>query len=70
MGFTDLEGSPRTAGRRPSVPRACDVAWAFADLVRHQRGYLKLEGIRPAEQDAPKPMSKSPARRRSAWQAK
>ncbi|MET9835980.1 hypothetical protein ABZ078_43415 [Streptomyces sp. NPDC006385] len=38
------------------VARACDFARAFADLVRHQRGYLLLEWIRQAEQDAPKPM--------------
>ncbi|MFD7409471.1 transposase [Streptomyces sp. NPDC059866] len=29
---------------------------AFADLVRHQLGYLLLEWVRQAEQDAPKPM--------------
>ncbi|MFD6175053.1 transposase [Streptomyces coeruleorubidus] len=29
---------------------------AFTDLARHQRGYLLLEWIRQAEQDAPKPM--------------
>lgn len=38
----------------PDITRACDVARAFADLVRHQRGYLLLEWIRRAEQDAPK----------------
>ncbi|WP_406464891.1 hypothetical protein OH768_53310 [Streptomyces sp. NBC_01622] len=27
-----------------------------ADLLRHRRGYLLLEWIRQAEQDAPKPM--------------
>lgn len=37
------------------ITRACDLARAFADLVRHQRGYL-LEWIRQAEQDAPKSM--------------
>ncbi|MCX4429828.1 transposase [Streptomyces mirabilis] len=37
----------------PDITRACDLARAFADLVRHQRGYLLLEWIR---QDAPKPM--------------
>ncbi|MER6075271.1 hypothetical protein ABT187_42115 [Streptomyces sp. NPDC001817] len=40
----------------PDIARACDLARAFADLVRHQRGYLLLEWIRQAEQDAPKPM--------------
>lgn len=40
----------------PDITRACDLARAFADLVRHQRGYLLLEWIRQAEQHAPKPM--------------
>nr|WP_240509411.1 ISL3 family transposase [Streptomyces agglomeratus] len=40
----------------PAITRACDLARAFADLVRHQRGYLLLEWIRQAEQDAPKPL--------------
>lgn len=40
----------------PDITRACDLARAYADLVRHQRGYLLLEWIRQAEQDAPKPM--------------
>ncbi|KJY41963.1 hypothetical protein VR41_10000 [Streptomyces sp. NRRL B-1568] len=40
----------------PDITRACDFARAFANLVRHQRGYLLLEWIRQAEQDAPKPM--------------
>ncbi|MFF4121113.1 ISL3 family transposase [Streptomyces sp. NPDC001714] len=40
----------------PDITRACDLARAFADLVRHQRGYLLLEWIRQAEQDAPKPV--------------
>ncbi|WP_455568315.1 transposase [Streptomyces phaeochromogenes] len=40
----------------PDITRACDLARAFADMVRHQRGYLLLEWIREAEQDAPKPM--------------
>ncbi|MEU9245343.1 ISL3 family transposase [Streptomyces sp. NPDC048385] len=40
----------------PDITRACDLARAFADLVRHQRGNLLLEWIRQAEQDAPKPM--------------
>ncbi|MEU2625138.1 transposase [Streptomyces sp. NPDC007157] len=39
----------------PDITRACDLARAFADMVRHQRGYLLLEWIRQAEQDAPKP---------------
>ncbi|WP_413100285.1 ISL3 family transposase [Streptomyces sp. Inha503] len=41
----------------PDITRACDLARAFADLVRHQRGYLLPQWIRQAEQDAPKPMS-------------
>ncbi|MFG3288999.1 ISL3 family transposase [Streptomyces sp. NPDC048179] len=40
----------------PDITRACDLARAFADLVRHRRGFLLLEWIRQAEQDAPKPM--------------
>ncbi|MEU5047841.1 transposase [Streptomyces griseorubiginosus] len=40
----------------PDITRACDLARAFADLVRHQCGYLLLEWIRQAEQDAPKPI--------------
>ncbi|MFK0160749.1 ISL3 family transposase, partial [Streptomyces sp. NPDC090493] len=40
----------------PDITRACNLARAFADLVRHRRGYLLLEWIRQAEQDAPKPM--------------
>ncbi|MGW3729879.1 ISL3 family transposase [Streptomyces sp. NPDC000851] len=40
----------------PDITRACDLARAFADLVRHRRGYLLLEWIRQAEQDAPKPI--------------
>ncbi|MGW1091091.1 transposase [Streptomyces sp. NPDC002596] len=40
----------------PDIPRACDLARTFADLVRHRRGHLLLEWIRQAEQDAPKPM--------------
>ncbi|MGW2522327.1 hypothetical protein ACWC09_36025 [Streptomyces sp. NPDC001617] len=39
----------------PDITRACDLARAFADLVRHQREYRLLERIRQAEQDAPKP---------------
>lgn len=41
----------------PDITRACDLARAFADLVRHQRGCLLLEWIRQAEQDAPKTVS-------------
>ncbi|MGW7614041.1 transposase [Streptomyces sp. NPDC054766] len=41
----------------PDITQACDLARVFADLVRHRRGYLLLEWIREAEQDAPKPMS-------------
>ncbi|MFC8393589.1 transposase [Streptomyces sp. NPDC057238] len=40
----------------PDITRTCDLARAFADLVRHRRGYLLLEWIRQAEQDASKPM--------------
>ena len=40
----------------PDITRACDLARTFADMVRNQRGYLLLEWIRQAEQDAPKPM--------------
>ncbi|MBA2811781.1 transposase [Streptomyces sp. KM273126] len=40
----------------PDITRACDLARAFADLMRHRRGYLLLEWIRQAEQDAPRPM--------------
>ncbi|MFE7213815.1 ISL3 family transposase [Streptomyces sp. NPDC001204] len=40
----------------PDITRACDLARAFADLVRHRRGCLLLERIRQAEQEAPKPM--------------
>lgn len=41
----------------PGIARACDLARVFADLVRHRRGYLLLERIRQAEQDAPTPMT-------------
>ncbi|MEU2602531.1 transposase [Streptomyces hirsutus] len=40
----------------PTSTRARDLARAFADMVRHQRGYLLLEWIRQAEQGTPKPM--------------
>ncbi|KUN76591.1 hypothetical protein [Streptomyces griseoruber] len=40
----------------PDITGACDLARTFAELVRHRRGYLLLEWIRQAEQDAPKPM--------------
>lgn len=40
----------------PDITRACDLARAFADPVRHRREFLLLEWIRQAEQDAPKPM--------------
>jgi len=42
----------------PDITRACDLdpARAFADLVRHRRGYLLVEWIRQAEQDTPKAM--------------
>ncbi|MFD5492255.1 transposase [Streptomyces sp. NPDC127091] len=40
----------------PDITRACDLARAFAALVRHRGGCLLLEWIRQAEQEAPKPM--------------
>nr|WP_274919607.1 transposase [Streptomyces sp. WZ-12] len=40
----------------PDITRACDLARAFAELVRHQRGFLLMQWIRQAEQDAPKPL--------------
>ena len=42
----------------PDITQACDLARTFADLVRHQRGYLLLEWIRQAEWHAPKPMKR------------
>ncbi|MFF4428070.1 ISL3 family transposase [Streptomyces sp. NPDC001513] len=41
----------------PDIARACDLARAFAELLRHRRGFLLPEWIRQAEQDAPKPIS-------------
>ncbi|MFF7780302.1 hypothetical protein ACFZCG_38515 [Streptomyces tanashiensis] len=41
----------------PGIARACDLARAFADLLRHRRGFLPTEWIRQAEQDAPQPVS-------------
>lgn len=41
----------------PDITRACDLARAFADLVRNRRGHLLHDWIRQAEQHAPKPMS-------------
>lgn len=41
----------------PDIARTCDLARAFAELVRHQRGHLLMDWIRQAETDAPKPMS-------------
>ncbi|MGW1617065.1 transposase [Streptomyces sp. NPDC002285] len=38
------------------IARACDLAWAFLEMARHQRGTPLLEWIRQAEQDAPQPM--------------
>ncbi|MFF3920560.1 ISL3 family transposase [Streptomyces sp. NPDC001852] len=57
--LTDSQDEPLLQVRLacPDIARACDLARAFADLVRHQRGYLLLEWIRHAEQDAPKPMA-------------
>ncbi|WP_235618335.1 ISL3 family transposase [Streptomyces sp. CB02400] len=40
----------------PDITRAFDLTRAFADLVRHRHGFLLLEWIRQAEQDAPKQM--------------
>ncbi|WP_159047733.1 ISL3 family transposase, partial [Streptomyces sp. WM6378] len=40
----------------PDITRACDLARTFADLLRHRRGYLLMDWIRQAEQDAPPPM--------------
>ncbi|GAA1250141.1 hypothetical protein GCM10009579_04870 [Streptomyces javensis] len=34
----------------PDITRACDLARAFADPVRHRRGHLLQERIRQAEQ--------------------
>ncbi|MCX5129893.1 transposase [Streptomyces sp. NBC_00347] len=41
----------------PDIARAFDLARAFAELLRHRRGFLLTEWIRQAEQDAPKPVS-------------
>lgn len=41
----------------PDITRACDLARAFADLVRNRRGHLLNDWIRQAEQDAPQPIS-------------
>ncbi|MFD3760867.1 ISL3 family transposase [Streptomyces sp. NPDC058622] len=41
----------------PDIARACDLARAFAELLRHRRGFLLTEWIRQAELDAPKPVS-------------
>ncbi|WP_324615667.1 transposase [Streptomyces sp. XY66] len=41
----------------PDIARACDLARAFAELLRHRRGFLLPEWIRQAELDAPKPVS-------------
>ncbi|MFF4185435.1 ISL3 family transposase [Streptomyces sp. NPDC001691] len=41
----------------PDIARACDLAWAFLEITRHRRGYLLLEWIRQAEQNAPKPLT-------------
>jgi transposase len=46
-----MSGSPARI-----ITRACDLAHTFADLLRNQHGQLLMEGIRQAEQDAPKPM--------------
>jgi transposase len=40
----------------PDIARACDLAWAFLEMARHQRGTLLPDWIRQAEQDAPKPL--------------
>ncbi|MGW9370276.1 transposase [Streptomyces xanthophaeus] len=41
----------------PDIARACDFARAFAELLRHRRGFLLTQWIRQAEQNAPKPIS-------------
>ncbi|MFK0202955.1 ISL3 family transposase [Streptomyces lavendulae] len=41
----------------PDIARACDLARAFAELLRNRRGFLLTEWIRQAEQDAPNPIS-------------
>ncbi|WP_328940304.1 transposase [Streptomyces sp. NBC_00250] len=41
----------------PDIARACGLARAFAELLRHRRGLLLTEWIRQAERDAPKPIS-------------
>ncbi|MFC9293936.1 transposase [Streptomyces sp. NPDC057011] len=41
----------------PDIARACDLAGAFAELLRNRRGFLLTEWIRQAEQDAPKPVT-------------
>ncbi|MGW5612057.1 hypothetical protein ACWEWI_39760 [Streptomyces sp. NPDC003753] len=56
MLFNDLPHAGVLRFACPDITRACDLARAFADLVRHQRGYLLPEWIRQAEKDAPKPM--------------
>ena len=40
----------------PDIARACDLAWAFLEMARHQRGVLLRAWIRQAELEAPKPM--------------
>jgi transposase len=41
----------------PDIARACDLARAFAELLRNRRRFLLPEWIRQTEQDAPKPVS-------------
>ncbi|MCX5231425.1 transposase [Streptomyces sp. NBC_00233] len=41
----------------PDIARACDLARAFAELLRYRRGFLLPEWIRQAELDTPKPVS-------------
>lgn len=41
----------------PDIARARDLARAFAELLRHRRGFLLTQWIRQAEQDAPKSVS-------------
>ncbi|WP_406054348.1 hypothetical protein OG462_03590 [Streptomyces sp. NBC_01077] len=57
---THATPAPRTApdaDRRTGPARAFDLARAFAEFLRHRRGFLLTQWIRQVEQDAPKPIS-------------
>ncbi|WP_187412884.1 hypothetical protein [Streptomyces sp. WAC01526] len=41
----------------PDIASACDLARAFAELLRHGPGFVLTHWIRQAEQDAPKPIN-------------